>query len=244
MAKIRLDDLLIQHAHAEDKRAAEILIRTGKVRIDGHPQTKPGHTFAEDSELTVIADARFVSRGGEKLQGALDQFPIEVEGRVCLDIGSSTGGFTDALLQAGAKKVYAVDAGTNQLVWKLRDDPRVVVMEKTNARYLTPEDIAEPAQLCVVDVSFISLTKILPAVMPLLQPFEGLVTLIKPQFEARRDQVGKNGVVRDNSVHEEVKQNILTFGTETLGLHCNAIIDSPLRGPAGNIEFLAYWTRL
>ena len=186
---------------------------------------------------------RFVSRGGKKLQAALDHWLIDLRDAICLDIGASTGGFTDAMLQAGARRVYAIDVGRGQLAWKLRQDERVVVMEKVNARYLTPEVTNESADFAAVDVSFISLTRIFPALVTLLAPNATAVTLIKPQFEAGREQVGKGGVVRDPEVHRQVQEKIVAFAESSCHLSCEGIIPSPVRGPAGNIEFLAWWTQ-
>ena len=218
MAKERLDVLLVQAGLAESREKAQRVIRSGKVRVEGQVQTKPGQSYPEDATIEVEASDRFVSRGGEKLQGALDVFPIDLKDRICIDVGSSTGGFTDCMLQHGAKQVFAIDVGKGQLHWKLRNDERVVVRESVNARYLTPEDFEVQMDFMASDVSFISLTKILPAVTPLLASGAELVTLIKPQFEAGPEKVGKGGVVRDPEVHREVVERIRTFGTEELGL--------------------------
>ena len=243
MTKIRLDQLVVQRGLTESREKAQRLVRTGRVRVDGQVQTKPGHQFPEEAELSVTQTERFVSRGGEKLEAAHEEFRFSVEGLVCVDIGASTGGFTDCMLQHGVAKVYAIDVGKGQLHWKLRNDERVVVMEKLNARYLTPEDLPESPQFAVVDVSFISLTKILPPVTQILSADGRAVTLIKPQFEAGREQVRKGGVVKDPAVHEEVVEKIRTFGTEELGLEWLGVCTSPIKGPAGNVEFLAYWRK-
>jgi 23S rRNA (cytidine1920-2'-O)/16S rRNA (cytidine1409-2'-O)-methyltransferase len=243
MAKKRLDLLLTEMGRAESREKAQRLILAGLVRVDGQVVDKPGRPCAEDAAIEVEAGNRFVSRGGEKLEEAFKQFQIGVGGRVCADIGASTGGFTDCLLQHGAVKVYAVDVGRGQLDWKLRNDPRVVVKEGLNARYLQPADIPEPFQFAVVDVSFISLTLILPPVTKLLAPSGELVTLIKPQFEAGREKVGKGGVVRDPAVHEEVIGQVRRFGTGTLPLDWKGCCESPIKGPAGNVEFLAWWQK-
>ena len=243
MSKERLDLLLVRAGLAESREKAQRIIRSGRVRVDGQVHTKPGHQHKEEVGLEVESPDRFVSRGGEKLLGALEAFPINLQDTVCMDVGSSTGGFTDCMLQHGAAKVYAVDVGKGQLHWDLRNDERVVVMESVNARYLTPADISEPIGFAASDLSFISLTKVLPAVVPLLKPGAEMVTLIKPQFEAGPEKVGKGGVVRDPEVHEEVVERIRLFGTEELGLEWVARETSPLKGPAGNIEFLAHWRK-
>ena len=241
MPKQRLDQLLVQKGLAESREQAQRLIRAGMVRVNEQPANKPGHQYPEDADLFVKEMEKYVSRGGLKIEGAWQQFHFELSGAVCLDIGSSTGGFTDFMLQHGAVKVYAVDCGTNQLHYKLREDPRVVVMENTNARYLTETDIPEKADFCSIDTSFISLTRILPPLKMLMKPGGHIISLIKPQFEAGKDQVGKGGVVRDPAVHEDVIGKVRRFGTEELGFDWLGVCDSPIRGPAGNIEFLAYW---
>ncbi len=243
MSRMRLDQLLVERKLAESREKAQRLIRAGEVLVNGHPQTKPGHEFDPEIEITVKASMPFVGRGGQKLEAAFSAFGIDVRGRVCLDIGASTGGFTDCLLQHGAQRVYAIDVGAGQLHWQLRNDPRVIVMEKVNARYLKPGDLAERADFAVVDVSFISLTKILPAVTALLQPCAELVTLIKPQFEAGREKVQRGGVVRDEAVRAEVVAAVKQFGTGTLDLEWMGVCASPIRGPAGNVEFLAWWKK-
>lgn len=232
---------MVQRGLTDSREQAQRLIRAGKVRVNDQPAGKPGHSYKEDVSITVKEPEKYVSRGGLKIEGAWKQFHFELAGAVCLDIGSSTGGFTDFMLQHGAVKVYAVDCGTNQLHYKLREDPRVVVMENTNARYLTEEDIPEKADFCSIDTSFISLTNILPPLKILMKPDGHIISLIKPQFEAGKDQVGKGGVVRDPAVHEEVIDKVRRFGTEELGFQWLGICDSPIQGPAGNIEFLAYW---
>ena len=242
MSKQRLDQLLVQNGLAESREQAQRLIRAGMVRVNEQPANKPGHQYPEDADLIVKEKEKYVSRGGLKIEGAWRQFHFELAGTVCLDIGSSTGGFTDFMLQQGAVKVYAVDCGTNQLHYKLREDSRVVVMENTNARYLTETDIPEKADFCSIDTSFISLTNILPPLKMLMKPGGHIISLIKPQFEAGKEQVGKGGVVRDPAIHEEVIEKIKRFGTEELGFEWLGICGSPIKGPAGNIEFLAYWT--
>jgi len=241
MPKIRLDQILVQRGLAESREQAQRLIRAGMVRVNEQPANKPGHQYPDDAELFVKEKQKYVSRGGLKIEGAHKQFAFDLAGAVCLDIGSSTGGFTDFMLQHGAAKVYAVDCGTNQLHYKLRQDPRVVVMENTNARYITKNDIPEQADFCCIDTSFISLKLILPPLKHLMKPGGHIVSLIKPQFEAGKDQVGKGGVVRDPAIHQEVIEKIKTFGTKELGFQWLGLCTSPITGPAGNVEFLAYW---
>jgi 23S rRNA (cytidine1920-2'-O)/16S rRNA (cytidine1409-2'-O)-methyltransferase len=242
--KIRLDQLLVEKGLAESREKAKRLIMSGQILVDGYPAPKPGQTLDPDHKIVLKEAERFVSRGGEKLEGAMEAFPIELTGKVCLDIGSSTGGFTDCMLQHGAAKVYAVDVGKGQLHWKLREDPRVVVMEGVNARYLTPSDLPEPADFASIDTSFISLTNILPAVKGLLKPGGEIVSLIKPQFEAGKEEVDKGrGVITDPAIHEEVVSKVRKFGTEELKLEWLGISTSPLKGPKGNVEFLAHWKK-
>jgi len=212
----------------------------GQVRVNGQVARKASQEVTDEDKLDLEAAEKFVSRGGHKLQGALDHFKIKVEGRTCLDIGSSTGGFTDCLLQAGAKKVYCVDVGDNQLDWKLRSDPRVNCREGINARYLHAEDFPEKMDLVTIDVSFISLEKILPSAMEVLSKCGEIVALIKPQFEAGREQVGKGGVVRNVDIHSQVVERVKLFAENELKLAWIGVIESPLKGPAGNKEFLAY----
>jgi len=237
----RLDQILVERGLAESREKAQRLILAGQVRINGQIADKPGRRAALDAMVSVDAKERFVGRGGEKLEHAFQAFQPDVRGLVCLDIGASTGGFTDCLLQHGAAKVYAVDVGAGQLHWKLRNDPRVVIMEKINARYLRPGDLPEPADFAVMDVSFISLTKVMPAIKDILQPGGRMITLIKPQFEAERREVCRGGVVRDAGARERVVERIRRFGEKELGLKWLGVCESPLKGPAGNIEYLAYW---
>jgi 23S rRNA (cytidine1920-2'-O)/16S rRNA (cytidine1409-2'-O)-methyltransferase len=245
MKKIRLDQLLVEKGLAESREKAKRLVLAGQVLIDGHPAPKPGHPVAPDHAIKIKEAERFVSRGGEKLERAVAAFRLDLKNKVCLDIGSSTGGFTDCMLQHKAAKVYAVDVGKGQLHWKLREDPRVVVMEGVNARYLTPDDLPEPADFASIDTSFISLTKILPAVKTLLKPGGEIVSLIKPQFEAGRDEVDKGrGVITDPAVHEDVISKVRNFGTAELKLDWLNLTPSPIKGPKGNIEFLAHWKKL
>lgn len=240
--RTRLDRLLVDRGLCASREQAQRLVLTGRVRVDGRPATKPGRPFPDDAAVTVEAGARFVSRGGEKLEAALEAFGVAVAGRTAVDVGASTGGFTDCLLQRGAARVYAVDVGAGQLHWRLRQDPRVVVREKTNARYLAREEFPDRPDLAVVDVSFISLTKILPALTGILARPADIVTLIKPQFEAGRTQVGKGGVVRDPAVRQAVIDAVRSFGVEKLALTWQGVCESPIRGPAGNVEYLAWWT--
>jgi 23S rRNA (cytidine1920-2'-O)/16S rRNA (cytidine1409-2'-O)-methyltransferase len=243
MPRIRLDLLVVQQGHAESREKAQGLIRAGRVRVGGHPQTKPGHVYPDDTVLEVEASDRFVSRGGEKLETAFANFPLDVTGKIAVDVGASTGGFTDCLLQRGARKVFALDVGHGQLHWRLRQDPRVVVHEGINCRRLDAAMFDETPEFAVVDVSFISLELILPALDGILTSPAELVTLIKPQFEAGREQVGKNGVVRDPAVHQEVIERIKQYGESQLGLVWCGVCESAIKGPAGNTEFLAWWKK-
>ncbi|NLL83425.1 MAG: TlyA family RNA methyltransferase [Lentisphaerae bacterium] len=238
--KQRLDNLVVSLGLADSREQARRLILAGEVRVNGHPATKAGHLFADDSLIEVAARPRFVSRGGDKLEGAFIAFNPDVNGLDCIDIGASTGGFTDCLLQHGAARVIAIDVGRAQLHERLRQDPRVTVMERFNARHLTANDLPFVPQFGVVDVSFISLRLILPPLTTVMAPGSYLVTLIKPQFEAGRGQA-PGGVVRDPLVHQEVISAIKEFGSATVGLTWLNLVESPLRGPEGNIEFLACW---
>ena len=240
-SKERLDQLLVLRGLVESREQAQRVIRAGAVRVESDVATKPGHSYAVDVELTLDEGPRFVSRGGEKLVAALEAFEIDPNGRVAVDVGASTGGFTDCLLQQGARLVYAVDVGKGQLHWKLRQDARVVVMESCNARYLDGSEFQERPTMAVADVSFISLTKIFPALKSILSSGAEIITLIKPQFEAGREQVGKGGVVRDPAVHQTVIDTVRQVGETEIGWHWGGVCESPIRGPAGNIEFLAYW---
>lgn len=243
MAKERLDVIVANRGLTESREQAQRLIRAGKVAVAGQVASKPGHKFDVDSAVEISSPPPFVSRGGEKLQSAFDEFPLIVKGAVCADIGSSTGGFTDCLLQHGASKVYAVDVGKGLLHWNLRNDPRVVVMEKVNARYLEESSLPEQVLFATIDVSFISLTKILPAVTQVLAAGGQIVSLIKPQFEADRREIRRGGVVRDPEVHSRIIDEIREFGTGTLALTWLGVCKSPLTGPAGNVEFLACWKK-
>lgn len=243
MAGIRLDQLLVQRGLAESRERAQRLIRAGKVKVAGQPAGKPGHTYPAEAVVELQAPERFVSRGGEKLEGAFQHFQLSVTDEVCLDVGASTGGFTDCLLQHGARKVYAVDVGHNQLHPRLQQDPRVVVMDGVNGRHLSADRFPEQPTFATVDASFISLRLVLPAVAAVLAPGGRLVTLVKPQFEAGPSDVGPGGVVRDPAVHERVIREVRTAGEQQAGLAWQGVCPSPLRGPAGNVEFLAYWKR-
>ena len=240
--KERLDVLLVQRGLASSREKAKALIMAGIVYVDLQKEDKAGAVFDPEAQIEVRgAVLPYVSRGGLKLEKALKVFPISLEGRVCMDIGASTGGFTDCMLQNGASKVYSIDVGYGQLDWKLRNDPRVVCMEKTNFRYVKPEDLGDGPlpSFASVDVSFIGLDKILPPAWNILPPGGEMVCLIKPQFEAGRDKVGKKGVVRDRKVHEEVLQSV-TQMTSALGFTILGLDYSPVRGPEGNIEYLMY----
>jgi 23S rRNA (cytidine1920-2'-O)/16S rRNA (cytidine1409-2'-O)-methyltransferase len=236
---MRLDQLLVQRQLADSREKAQRLIMAGEVLVNDRVADKPGMPIAANAALRIKAQLPYVSRGGLKLAAALDRFPIPIEHAVCADVGASTGGFTDCLLQRGAAKVYALDVGYGQLDWKLRSDPRVVVMDRTNARYV--ESLPEPIGLAVIDTSFISLRLILPAVLKWLIAEAHIVALIKPQFEAGRDRVGKGGVVRDPQVHADVVRSIVQAARE-LGCTPIDLIRSPIEGPAGNVEFLI-WLR-
>jgi 23S rRNA (cytidine1920-2'-O)/16S rRNA (cytidine1409-2'-O)-methyltransferase len=241
MPKTRLDVLLVERGLCESREKAQRLILAGHVRVNGETRIKASLELPPESAVSLDAPDRFVSRGGEKLEAAMAQFQLDASGRICADIGASTGGFTDCLLQRGAARVYAVDVGRGQLHWKLQGDPRVVRMEGVNARHLDPARFPDRPSLVTVDASFISLTLILPAVTQVLSRPGDLVTLIKPQFEAGRDDVGKGGVVRDPAVHRRVVEQVRSFGSEGLGLEWKGVCESPLLGPAGNKEFLAWW---
>ncbi len=239
MAKVRLDQLLVQRQLVESRERAQRLIMAGEVLVNDRVADKPGMSIPTEAVIRIKEPLPYVSRGGFKLAAALDRFSIPIEHAICADVGASTGGFTDCLLQRGASRVYAIDVGYGQLDWKLRNDPRVVVMDRTNARYV--EALPEPIGLAVIDASFISLRLILPAVLKWLAAEAHIVALIKPQFEAGRERVGKGGVVRDPQVHADVLRSLVQTAQE---LDCSPIdlIRSPIEGPAGNIEFLV-WLR-
>ncbi len=238
--KERLDVILVSRGLAPSRERAKALIMEGIVFVNGVREDKAGTTFPVNADIEVRGSGlEFVSRGGYKLKKALEVFPISVEGIICMDIGASTGGFTDCMLKNGAAKVYAVDVGTNQLDYRLRTDERVVCMEQTNVRYMTPEDIPDTPDFISVDVSFISLSLILPVVSSLLSEMGSAMCLIKPQFEAGKEQVGKHGVVREPAIHREVIQKVLGYAAEN-GLFPVGLSYSPIKGPKGNIEYLLY----
>ena len=238
--KDRLDVLLVKRGLAESREKAKAVIMSGIVYVDGQKEDKAGQTFADTANIEVRGSTlKYVSRGGLKLEKAMECFDVSVKDKVCMDIGASSGGFTDCMLQNGAKKVYAVDVGHGQLAWKLRNDTRVVVMEKTNIRYVKPEDIGESIDFASIDVSFISLSKVLPAAYNLLGERGEIVALIKPQFEAGREQIGKNGIVKDKKVHQAVLEKVTDFMVEA-GFSVKGLDFSPIQGGHGNVEFLAY----
>lgn len=241
--KQRLDVLLVEKGLAPSREKAKAIIMAGIVYVDGNKEDKAGTTFPENAVIEVKGKTQpYVSRGGLKLEKAMQKFPITLNGKVCMDVGSSTGGFTDCMLQNGAVKVYAIDVGHGQLAWKLRNDERVVCMEKTNIRYVVPEDIDEPAAFSSIDVSFISLTKVLLPVKNLLTEDGQVVCLIKPQFEAGREKVGKKGVVRDRAVHEEVIRMVMDYAA-SIDFYPLALDFSPVKGPEGNIEYLLFLSK-
>lgn len=242
MPKQRLDILVASLGLCDSREQAQRLIMAGEVTVKGVVVSKPGAKVDDALPIVVKSKPKYVSRGGLKLEGALRKFPVSAEGKVCLDIGSSTGGFTDCLLQHGALRVHAIDVGTNQLVWKLRSDPRVLVKEQFNARYMKPEDLGELVQLIVSDVSFISLTKILPAAYSCLAPGGDLLVLIKPQFELQPDDIGAGGIVRDPALHKRAVEKIRDFVTKEMRRDWMGVADSPIKGMEGNKEFLA-WLR-
>jgi 23S rRNA (cytidine1920-2'-O)/16S rRNA (cytidine1409-2'-O)-methyltransferase len=234
----RLDLLLVERGLAQSREKARALILAGQVLVHGQKVDKAGHSVSIDSKIDVLESPKYVGRGGLKLEAALDHFRIQTTGRVCLDIGSSTGGFTDCLLQRGAARVYAIDVGTAQLDWKLRNDPRVIVHEQVNARYLGREQVPEPIDLAVCDVSFISITMILPVLPNLLAERAEMVILVKPQFELERHQVGKGGIIRDPALHHQACRRV-EEAVQRLG-YGSEIIPSPILGAEGNQEFLLY----
>ena len=240
--KKRLDVLLTEQMYADTRSKAQAIIMAGQVYVNGQKADKPGIAYEENVQIEVRGvTCPYVSRGGLKLEKALRDFGVKPEGFVCSDSGASTGGFTDCLLQQGAKKVFAIDVGYGQLDWKIRSDERVVVMERTNIRYVTPEDLGEPLDLSVIDVSFISLKIVLPAIKALLKPTGQVLCLIKPQFEAGKEKVGKKGVVREPEIHKEVLDSFVQSVTD-LGFTILGLTFSPVKGPEGNIEFLGHLT--
>ena len=234
----RLDLILVERGLVDSREKGQALILAGDVTVDGQKVDKPGHAVAPDSKIELADQPRYVGRGGLKLEAALDHFGISVQGKVCLDVGSSTGGFTDCLLQRGAARIYAIDVGTGQLDWKLRNDPRVIVREQLNARYLSRNEVPEPIDLAVCDVSFISITMILPVLPNLLAKSAGMVILVKPQFELERHQVGKGGIIRDPVLHRQACRRV-DDAVKQLGFQTQ-IIPSPVLGAEGNQEFLLY----
>lgn len=242
--KERLDVLLVKRNLAPSREKAKAVIMAGSVLVEGQREDKAGAMFPDTVQITVKGNTLpYVSRGGLKLEKAMTHFGLSLEGKVCIDVGASTGGFTDCMLQNGAVKVYSVDVGHGQLDWKLRNDERVVCMERTNIRYVTPENIAEPVQFVSIDVSFISLTKVLLPVRNLMEESAQMVCLIKPQFEAGREKVGKKGVVRDPKVHEEVIHQVIAYA-RSISFGVLHLEFSPIKGPEGNIEYLLHLIKL
>jgi 23S rRNA (cytidine1920-2'-O)/16S rRNA (cytidine1409-2'-O)-methyltransferase len=243
--KERIDKLLVERGLADSRTKAQALVMAGVVLVDEKRVAKPSESFKADADIRIKGEgpeSRYVGRGGLKLDAALSEFEIDPTGLVCVDIGSSTGGFTDCLLQHGAARVVAIDVGTNQLAWKLRNDYRVEVRENTNARSLNPAEFESKFDLAVMDVSFISVTKLLPAILPLLTPVGKMIILVKPQFEVGKGEVGKGGIVREPEKHERVVTEINEFAVE-LGLQVQGVIESPILGAEGNKEFLAFYER-
>ena len=238
--KERLDVLLVKRNLAESREKAKAIIMSGNVFVEGQREDKAGTTFSDEVQIEIKGHTMpYVSRGGLKLEKAIANFDVDLEGKVCTDVGSSTGGFTDCMLQNGARKVFAIDVGRGQLAWKLRQDDRVVCMEKTNIRYVTPEDLGEEIDFSSIDVSFISLTKVLEPIRNYLKPDGEIVALIKPQFEAGREKVGKKGVVREKSTHHEVIKLVTSYAA-SIGFQILGIEFSPINGPEGNIEYLVH----
>jgi 23S rRNA (cytidine1920-2'-O)/16S rRNA (cytidine1409-2'-O)-methyltransferase len=244
MARLRLDQALVHFGHCDSREQAKRLILAGQVLVNDQPGWKPGSPVPQDALLRVKEPPRYVSRGGLKLEGALRHFQVSVAGSVALDVGASTGGFTDCLLQHGALRVYAYDVGTNQLVWKLRDDPRVVSRENFNVRHMTPADVPEPVDIIVADVSFISLTLVLPPAFAVLKPGGQALVLVKPQFELTRDDIGPGGIVRDPAAHQRACDRIRSWVESRNDLRWNGLTPSPIQGTDGNVEFLAWITKL
>ncbi len=239
MPKERADAILMARGMCDSREQAKRLILAGEVMTGTDRVSKPSTKLDSEADLSIREKPKFVSRGGLKLEGALKEFGIDPSGLTCLDCGASTGGFTDCLLQGGATKVHAIDVGTNQLVWKIRNDPRVVVKEKFNARYMVPDDIGEEVDLAVTDVSFISLTKILPSLFSVLKSGGKIICLVKPQFELQRDDISKGGIVRDPALHQKAVDKIRNFVVQELDRKWLAITTSPITGTDGNVEFLA-----
>ena len=239
MPKRRLDNLLLERGIVQSRERAKGLILSGDVRVNGNPVNKAGTLIDENAEIEITKDIPYVSRGGLKLEKAIKEFNINVKDKVAIDVGASTGGFTDCLIQYGAKKVYAVDVGYGQLAWKLRNDPRVVIIERKNVRYIKPSDIGEPVDIATIDVSFISLKLVLPVVKNLLKENGEIIALIKPQFEVGRGEVGKGGIVKDEEKHKKVISEIKSFAIDS-GFKVLNVTKSPIAGQKGNVEFLIY----
>lgn len=240
MTKQRLDVLLVERGLLESREKAQRAVMAGLVFVEGQRAEKPGSRVAEDAALVVKQGERYVGRGGLKMEGALAQFGVDPEGWTCLDVGASTGGFTDCLLQHGAGRVYAIDVGHSQLDWKIRSDSRVVAIERMNCRYLTEQEVPELVDLLVADVSFISLTMILPAAFARVRSGGMAIVLVKPQFELGRDEVGRGGIVRDSALHAKAVERIRSWVEVSSGLEWRGFIESPIRGGDGNVEFLAW----
>jgi 23S rRNA (cytidine1920-2'-O)/16S rRNA (cytidine1409-2'-O)-methyltransferase len=238
--KQRLDHLLVARGLCESREKGKRLILAGDVLVNDEPVTKAGHLVPEDVEIRIKAQPKYVSRGGFKMEGALEHFAIDVTGMTCLDVGASTGGFTDCLLQRGAAKVYAFDVGTNQLVWKLRNDPRVVSREHYNVRHLNKEDVPDTVDIIVADVSFISLSLVLPPAFQTLKPGGQAVVLIKPQFELSKEEIGRGGIVREKALHEKACKKIEDLTRSQPGWEWRGLMESPIQGTDGNREFLAW----
>ena len=243
MPLTRLDQEIVKRKLVESRELGKRLILAGKVKVNGHIVDKASEKIKPDDEIELKESPKYVSRGGFKLEHALNEFKIDPEKMICLDIGASTGGFTDCLLQQNAQKVHAYDTGTNQLSWKIRSDPRVISREKFNCRNLKKEDIGEEVDLIVIDVSFISLTKILPAAYNVLRSQGSFVTLIKPQFELSREEISKGGIVKDAQLHKKAVSSIVNFATSDLCLTHQNTVNSPITGMSGNIEFLAHFIK-
>jgi 23S rRNA (cytidine1920-2'-O)/16S rRNA (cytidine1409-2'-O)-methyltransferase len=243
MARLRLDQMLVQQGLCPSREQAKRLILAGQILVNDTPSGKPGTLIPEDALLRVKESPRYVSRGGLKLEGALQAFPVSVRDAIALDVGASTGGFTDCLLQHGAARVYAYDVGTNQLAWKLRSDPRVISRENFNVRHMQPQDLPEPVDLLVADVSFISLTLVLPPALAALKPGGNALILIKPQFELNRDDIGTGGIVRDPAAHQRACDRVQAFIAALPEFEWCGLIASPIQGTDGNREFLAWISR-
>lgn len=238
--KLRLDRLLVERYIVESRERGQALIIAGQVLVNGQKQDKSGELVPEDAEIRILGEQLpFVSRGGLKLEAALKEFKVTTENKIALDVGASTGGFTDCLLQHGCEKVYAVDVGYGQLAWKLRQDPRVVVIERVNIRHIDPVLVPEPIDIAVIDVSFISLEKVVPSLVQFLKPRAEIIALIKPQFEVGKEQVGKGGIVRDEGAREAAVERVTSFFRET-GFEVRGVIPSPITGQDGNVEYLLY----